>query len=59
MERDKEMAAREIYDVIMNNYSTGKIRLNGVKIAKRLKGREEISVRQGKDGLCYYRYNKK
>jgi hypothetical protein len=55
-ERKQEMAAREIQDRIVSNYKTDKVRINGVKIAKRLKGRDNVSIRYGKDGLCYYRY---
>ena len=51
-----EMIAREIQYKIVNNYKTDKVRINGVKIAKRLKGRENIAVRHGANGLCYYRY---
>ena len=50
------MAAREINDRILNRYTTGKVRINGVKIAKRLRGRDNVKVRYGKDGLCYYKY---
>lgn len=58
-EQDREMAAREIFDYISNHYKTNKVRINSVRIAKRLRGRDNVQVRYGKDGLCYYRYVKK
>lgn len=52
-----EMTARSIQDWIVTHYKTDKVRINGVKIAKRLKGVAHVVVRHGKDGLCYYRYD--
>jgi hypothetical protein len=53
---EREMTAREIHHHILNRYNTGKVRINGVKIAKRLRGRDHVSIRHGKDGLCHYQY---
>lgn len=55
-ESEREMAAREIYDYIITHYKTDKVRLNGVKIAKRLRGKKNVEIRYGKDGLCHYIY---
>lgn len=55
-EKEREMTAREIHYIILDRYSTDKVRINGVKIAKRLKGRENVKIRNGTDGLCHYLY---
>ena len=56
MEGGREMTAREIHYIVLDRYSTQKVRINGVKIAKRLKGQEHVQVRYGTDGLCHYLY---
>jgi hypothetical protein len=56
MEGEREMTAREIHYIILDRYSTDKVRINGVKIAKRLKGQKNVQVRYGTDGLCHYFY---
>lgn len=53
---EREMTAKEIHHYILNRYNTGKVRINGVKIAKRLRGREHVEIRHCKDGLCHYKY---
>lgn len=55
-ESEREMTAREIHHIVLNRYNTSKIRINGVKIAKRLRGRENVDIRRGKDGLCHYKF---
>lgn len=58
-EYDREMAAREICDIVITRFDPSKVRVNPVKVAKRLRGRENVTVRHSKDGLCYYRYVEK
>lgn len=53
-----EMYAHEINDLILKRYRVGKVRINPLKIAKRLVGIPEVEVSYGGKGLFVYRYNR-
>lgn len=54
---DREMTACEINDIILNNYKVSKVRINPLKIAKRLRGVDTVDAQYGKKGLFLYKYN--
>lgn len=56
---DKEVTAKDIYEHITKTYKTNKIRLNVLKIAKRLKRYKEIKIIYRKRGICYYIYQER
>jgi hypothetical protein len=53
---DDELTAAEINDIILNKYKVGKIRVNPLRIAKRIKGNKNIESRYGPKGLFVYRH---
>ncbi|MDP3065487.1 MAG: hypothetical protein Q8N08_02015 [Methanobacteriaceae archaeon] len=52
------MTAHQINDAIITRYKIGKVRINPLRIAKRLTGNESIEATYGKKGLFVYKYKK-
>lgn len=55
-ESKKDIRASEINSMIMSRYKTDKIRVNPLKIGKRLQTMSEIESEYRPEGIHYYRY---
>ncbi len=55
--QSESVSARQIYDFVTRDYSTNKVRINVLKIAKRLQKNKNVKVVKRKKGICYYQYN--
>lgn len=55
-ESDSEITASQINDIILSKYKVGKVRINPIKIAKRIPGNVNIVSRLNKKGVLTYRH---
>jgi hypothetical protein len=56
-DNNRAMTAPEIYNIIVRDYSVNKIRINPLKVAKRIRYFDNIEYSKGEKGLMLYRYN--
>jgi hypothetical protein len=55
-ESDSEITASQINDIILSKYKVGKVRINPIRIAKRIPGNVNIVSRLNKKGVLTYRH---
>ena len=55
-ESDSEITASQINDIILSKSKVGKVRINPIRIAKRIPGNVNIVSRLNKKGVLTYRH---
>lgn len=55
-ESDNGVTASQINDIILSKYKVGKVRINPIRIAKRIPGNVNIVSRLNKKGVLTYRH---